>query len=117
MKTIHLITAAAAAALAAAAMAAEPPNDPVAKSQPSSVQRAEVIAETKRAMASGELKFGPLVDYQAQFTPSPGRAPQSMRSAETRGGVPQGQTVAMEAAKPGQPAQPSQQQQQQPAQK
>jgi hypothetical protein len=71
MKTTHLITAIALLA-AGSARAAEAPNYGAVEAQ-STVQRAEAIADTKRAMASGELKFGALADYQAQFTPSPAR--------------------------------------------
>lgn len=107
MKNAHLITFAALLA-AGSAFAAEPPTDPVPKAQPSQVQRAEVIAETKRAMANGELKFGPLVDYQSQFAQSPTRSQPSARSStEARGGVPQGRTVTMEQSKPADPAQPN----------
>jgi hypothetical protein len=75
MKTPHLITAFALLA-AGSARAAEAPNYGAIDAH-STVQRADVIADTKRAMASGELKFGALVDYQAQFAPSPARSNQA----------------------------------------
>lgn len=102
MKSIHLMTAAALFA-AGSALAAEATDHRNAHIQPAPVQRADVIAETKRAMANGDLKFGPLADYQAQFLPAPAPASQSSRHVLTRGGMPQGQTVAQEAAKPALP--------------
>lgn len=98
MNTIRLITAAAIAVSSCVAMAAEGPNDDAVKAQPAPLQRAEVIAETKRAMASGELKFGPLVDYQAQFAPAPVRAPEPVRVAERRRTLDQ-RTVALDTGK------------------
>ncbi|RJG11552.1 DUF4148 domain-containing protein [Massilia cavernae] len=110
MKTFYLISAAAILATGSA-LAAEPPNDAVAKAQQTQaqIQRADVIAETKRAIASGELKFGPLVDYQSQFGPTAVRRGQgtARSGVEARGGVAQGRTVAMEPAKPQQPAMPT----------
>lgn len=102
MKPIHFMTAVALVA-AGSALAAEAKDHRTAHVQPAPVQRADVIAETKRAMANGDLKFGPLADYQAQFLPAPAPALQASRHALTRGGMPQGQTVAQEAVKPALP--------------
>lgn len=103
MKPIPFIASIALVA-AGSVLAAEPSGYRTGQSQPARVQRADIIEQTKRAMASGELKFGPLVDYQAQFIPAPEPSPQYSPSAGTRGRIAQGQTVAREAAQPALPA-------------
>ncbi len=45
------------------------------------LSRAEVAAETERALAAGEIKNGPLVDLYALVEPAQGRAPVQQMAA------------------------------------
>ncbi len=52
-----------------------------AKAQAAAKTRAEIIAETKLAIANGEIKFGPLVDFEDLVAQ---RAPQDKRFAQDK---------------------------------
>lgn len=69
------------------AAAAEPPVGGAAKAQSAPLTRADVVAEIESAIASGELKFGPLIDYQTPFAPAPAAGPRhrTTRSRTARG--------------------------------